>query len=196
MERLCSWPPWISARIRSHSRKGPERPVVPPDHGCDGETVSPSLHSSSQTSAGKPTIAIGISFRRGAAAIPFQAAAFVMRAWPLHSLGHGMSISEVILVPLPKRLCIRGRNLLHIVAKRGKLASNIVRRHSRFDANEAGWQVRKPQCDASARDLLSQQDGAARIEADQVKGVLAHIYSDGGHCVKSGRAGHGGAPFL
>jgi hypothetical protein len=29
-----------------------------------------------------------------------------------------------------------------------------------------------------------------------VKGVLAHIYSDGGHCVKSGRAGHGGAPFL
>src|SRR5262245_63573600 len=43
MERLCSWPPWISARIRSHSRKGPERPVVPPDHGCDGETVSPSL---------------------------------------------------------------------------------------------------------------------------------------------------------
>src|ERR1700750_2521756 len=115
---------------------------------------------------------------------------------PLHSLGHGMSISEVILLPLPKRLCIRGRNLLHIMAKRGKLASNIVRRHSRFDANEAGWQVRKPQCDASARDLLSQHDGAARIEADQVKGVLAHIYSDGGHCVKSGRAGHGGDPFL
>src|SRR5262249_20826074 len=115
---------------------------------------------------------------------------------PLHSLGHGMSISEVILVPLPKRLCIRGRNLLHIMAKRGKLASNIVRRHSRFAANEAGWKVRKPQCDASARDLLSQHDGAARIEADQVKGVLAHIYSDGGHCVKSGRAGHGGAPFL
>src|SRR5262249_5163561 len=53
MERLCSWPSWISARSRSHSRKGPERPVVPPDHGCDGETVSPSLHSSSQTSAGK-----------------------------------------------------------------------------------------------------------------------------------------------
>jgi hypothetical protein len=67
----------------------------------------------------------------------------------LHRLGHGMSVSEVILVPLPKRLCIRGRNLLHIVAKRGKLASNIVRRHSRFDANEAGGQVRKPQCDAS-----------------------------------------------
>ena len=92
---------------------------------------------------------------------------------PLHGLGHGMSISEVILVPLPKRLCIRGRNLLHIMAKRGKLASNIVRRHSRFDANEAGWQVRKPRCDASARDLLSQHDGARRIETDHMKCVLA-----------------------
>ena len=60
--------------------KALKRPVVPPDHGRDGETVSPSLHSSSQTSAGKPTIAIGVSFRRGAAAIPFQAAAFVTRA--------------------------------------------------------------------------------------------------------------------
>jgi len=44
------------------------------------DRFSISLHSSSQTSAGKPTIAIGISFRRGAAAIPFQAAAFVTRA--------------------------------------------------------------------------------------------------------------------
>ena len=41
-----------SAHIRSHSEKGPERPVVPPDHGRDGETVSPSPQSNSQTSAG------------------------------------------------------------------------------------------------------------------------------------------------
>ena len=34
-----SWPSWISARIRSHSRIGPRRPVGSPDHGCDGETV-------------------------------------------------------------------------------------------------------------------------------------------------------------
>ena len=67
---------------------------------------------------------------------------------PLHGLGHGMGISEIILVPLPKRLRIRGRDLLHIVAKHGKLASNVVRRHSRFDANETGWQVRKPRCNA------------------------------------------------
>ena len=30
-----------------------------------------------------------------------------------HRLGHGMGISEIILVPVPKRLCIRGGNLLH-----------------------------------------------------------------------------------
>src|SRR5215475_8694149 len=29
----------MSARIRSHSRQGPSRPYVPPDHGCDGGTV-------------------------------------------------------------------------------------------------------------------------------------------------------------
>src|SRR3984957_12248367 len=52
MERLCSWPSWISARTRSHFRKGPERPLVPPDHGYDGETVSPSPQSNSQTSVG------------------------------------------------------------------------------------------------------------------------------------------------
>ena len=92
---------------------------------------------------------------------------------PLHGLSYRMGVSEIILVPLPKRLCIRGRNLLHIVTKRGKLTSNIVCRHSCFDANEAGWQVRKPRCDASARDLLSQHDGARRIETDHMKCVLA-----------------------
>src|ERR1700736_4340035 len=49
MERLCSWPSWISARTRSHSRKGPERPLGSPDHGYDGETVSPSPQFNSQT---------------------------------------------------------------------------------------------------------------------------------------------------
>jgi hypothetical protein len=34
-----------------YSAKGPERPGVPPDHRCDGETVSPSSQSNSQTSA-------------------------------------------------------------------------------------------------------------------------------------------------
>jgi hypothetical protein len=37
-----SWPLWISARVRSHSRIGPQRPVGSPDHERDGETVPPS----------------------------------------------------------------------------------------------------------------------------------------------------------
>src|SRR6476659_7142946 len=64
MERLCSWPSWISARTRSHSEKGPGRLLVPPDHGCDGETVSPSPQSNSQTSAGEP---MHSSLREGSA---------------------------------------------------------------------------------------------------------------------------------
>ena len=62
----------------------------------------------------------------------------------LHGLGHSECISEVILVPLPKRLRICRRNLLHIMAKRRKLPSNVVCRHPRFDANEARWEVCKP----------------------------------------------------
>jgi hypothetical protein len=43
---------------------------------------------------------------------------------PLHRLGYGVGISEIILVPLPKRLRICGRHLFHIVAQRGKFASD------------------------------------------------------------------------
>jgi len=49
-----SWPLWISARIRSHSRTGPRRPFGSPDHGRDGETVCHILKSNSQTSGGHP----------------------------------------------------------------------------------------------------------------------------------------------
>src|SRR6516225_1299904 len=62
----------------------------------------------------------------------------------LHGLGHSMSISKIILVSLPKRLRIARRNLLHVVAERRKVPSNVVCCHSRLDANEAGWEVRKP----------------------------------------------------
>src|SRR5215831_14891156 len=44
----------------------------------------------------------------------------------LHGLGHSMSISKVILVSLPKRPRICRRNLLHVVARRCKLLSNVV----------------------------------------------------------------------
>src|SRR5262249_10473317 len=53
----------------------------------------------------------------------------------LHGLGHGMSISKIILVSLPKRLRIGRRSLLHVVAKRRKLPSNVVCCQPRFDAD-------------------------------------------------------------
>ena len=63
-ERLCSWPSWI-IRARSISfASRPRRPEGPPDHERAGETFSPSPHSDSQTSAGKPIIAFGISLSR------------------------------------------------------------------------------------------------------------------------------------
>ena len=62
----------------------------------------------------------------------------------LHGPGHSMSIPEVILMSLPKRLRICRRNLLHVVAKGRKLTCNVVCCHPRFDANKAGWAVRKP----------------------------------------------------
>ena len=40
--------------------------------------------------------------------------------------------------------------LKYVAAKRGKFKSNIVRCQTRFDTNETRWQVRKPQCNASA----------------------------------------------
>ena len=91
-------------------------------------------------------------------------------------LSYRMGVSEIILVPLPKRLRICGRHLFHIVAQLGKFASDVVRSHPRFDANETRRQVRKPRGNASARHFFSQHDGAAGIEADHVKRVFAHIY--------------------
>ena len=63
-ERLCFWPSWI-IRARSISfASRPRRPEGPPDHERAGETFSPSPHSDSQTSAGQPIIAFGISLSR------------------------------------------------------------------------------------------------------------------------------------
>ena len=100
---------------------------MPPDHGCDGETVSSSLHSSSQTSV----TGTRANLIDHCGPLADEAGPHPMRRllvgfgwnetsrWPLNRLGYSMGISEIILVPLPKRLRIRGRNPLHIVTKCG-----------------------------------------------------------------------------
>ena len=60
---LSSWPSWISARVRSHSRLGPEGQK---GHLITNALARPFSISSFrlQTSAGKPTLAFGISLSR------------------------------------------------------------------------------------------------------------------------------------
>ena len=53
----------IRARSISFTSR-PRRPDGPPDHERAGETITPSPHSNSQTSVGKPTIDFGISLSR------------------------------------------------------------------------------------------------------------------------------------
>src|SRR5438270_7288443 len=53
----------IRARSISFASR-PRRPCGPPDHERAGGTFSPSPHSDSQTSVGKPTLAFGISYSR------------------------------------------------------------------------------------------------------------------------------------
>src|SRR4051794_155775 len=53
----------IRARSISFASR-PRRPEGPPDHERAGETFSPSPHSDTQTSAGKLTLAFGISLSR------------------------------------------------------------------------------------------------------------------------------------
>ena len=59
MEPLSSWPSWISARARSHSRLGPEGHMGHLITNALARPFSPSPLSDSQTSAGKPTLAFG-----------------------------------------------------------------------------------------------------------------------------------------
>jgi len=48
----CSGPPWISARVRAHYRKGLNGPFGSPVFACAGKTEPPCRLILSQTSAG------------------------------------------------------------------------------------------------------------------------------------------------
>src|SRR6201993_4011161 len=65
----------IRARSISFASR-PRRPYGPPDHERAGETFSPSPHSDSQTSAGKPTLALG-----SAKAVPSEPPSLARPIW-------------------------------------------------------------------------------------------------------------------
>src|SRR6516225_8856071 len=65
----------IRARSISFASR-PRRPYGPPDHERAGETFSPSPHSDSQTSAGKPTLTL-----ESARAVPSEPPSLAREIW-------------------------------------------------------------------------------------------------------------------
>jgi hypothetical protein len=63
----------------------------------------------------------------------------------------------------------------HIVTERKQLASNIVRRHTSLDPDQAPLHIRKPGTNPPASKLLSQNDRPPLIQANQVQRVLTCI---------------------
>jgi len=64
------------------------------------------------------------------------------------------------------------------VAKRGELASDVMRSTTRFHANQAARNVGEPALKLSARALQLQNDRPALIEADKMEAILAEVDTD------------------
>ena len=55
-----------------------------------------------------------------------------------------------------------------------------MRARAGLEADEAGWQIDEPAYELAPRYLDAQGDGAALVEADEVKRVFADVEADGG----------------
>src|SRR5215470_6821155 len=66
------------------------------------------------------------------------------------------------------------------MAKRLKLATEVMRADASLHANQARLQISEPRFDLAARPLLPQHDAAAPILADEVERILADIDPDYG----------------
>ena len=103
----------------------------------------------------------------------------------LHRFGDRFCIVEVVLLPLrigPHILC---RHQSGIVPKGGELAGEMMRPDASLHADETGRYVSEPRLDLTARPLLTQDDRATAIVADDVERVLADVdadYGDLGAC--------------
>jgi hypothetical protein len=69
----------------------------------------------------------------------------------------------------------------NIVAKRGELASDVMRSRTRFHSDQAARNVGEPTLKLSARALQLQNDRSALIETDKMKAILAEIDADRTH---------------
>ena len=111
----CSWPSWISARVRSQSRIGPRRPVGSPDHERDGETVLPSPQTR-LTDLGRKSFLPRVHYLHSH---PFGAT--VARSTTLGERRGGEGLAAIPLVNLSKPMsCLRDLNARLVVPPFGK----------------------------------------------------------------------------
>jgi hypothetical protein len=66
------------------------------------------------------------------------------------------------------------------VAHLGQAAADVVGARAGLHADEAARDICQPSLDLTARELQLQNNRAARIEADQVEGVLTEVDADSG----------------
>jgi hypothetical protein len=100
--------------------------------------------------------------------------------WPLHCLGNRFGIAEVVLLAFAVGAHVFRRHQSGVVAKRLKLATEVMRTDTGLHPNQARRQVGEPPFHLAARPLLPQFDRATLIVADDVERVLADIDADHG----------------
>jgi len=117
----------------------------------------------------------------GSATTTHAIRAAIPHGWPLHCFRNRLGVAAIVLVPFQEGLHILGRHQPRIMAKRHQPAAQMVRANAGLNADQAGRQISKAVLKLAARNLVLQDDGAALVEADQVKDILADIDADNGN---------------
>src|SRR5215831_17434931 len=111
MERLCSWPSWISARARSHSRLGPEGHK---GHLITNALARPFLHLFIPTR--RPRRESQLWLLGSARAVPSEPLSLARQSWPATGgdLGRRPSAARTSRAPKPCFGQFVGRNVLPV----------------------------------------------------------------------------------
>ena len=94
---------------------------------------------------------------------------YELHRWSLHRLGDCLRVAEVVLLSLRVGPYVLRRHQPGIVTKRLQLTTEMMRTNAGFHADQARRHIGEPRFDLATRPLLTQNDRAAAIEADNVK---------------------------
>src|SRR6516165_3200365 len=108
----------------------------------------------------------------------------------LHRFRDRLGIAIVVLFTFAIRAHIFRRHQPGVMAKRLKVAAEMMRADAGFHPDQAWPYIGEPRFDLAARPLLPQHDAAAPILADEVERILADIDPDYGNFDVNFR-GHG-----